>query len=384
MRIAALVAVAVVVPAHAYVYCDSPQKGLQQYEVHQALRKEIAQQRHVPLERHFSAVLAAHDAGRIADAEVGYEFGFFAVNRPERESLHRDWIKEMPRSRAAHLAESYYYMQRAWSARGGDWASKTSEVQFAAMADSMRKAGAALEASMKLARNSAPELTKAIELAKMGSGAEAVRRLYRQAIKEHPKTVSARAAYIWASVPQWGGSLEQIAQAVAEAKALPEDERRYLQSVADFATGNAYEHLHKDDVRAGESYHRAMEACPGLSDSALQLIYLYHRTRNWQGLERAATRYLERHPVSGWAFSQRGWAYLSQGKLNESFRDYEKATQLGDGKSFEALAWFHESGRGGAPQDWKKAIDLYMIAHDKGVEGARVKADRIRKVIGIK
>jgi tetratricopeptide (TPR) repeat protein len=381
---AAAIAIALVsAPAYGFVYCDDPSRGPPFYKARAELRKALAERRFADLERHFGGVLAAHESGRITDAEVDMEFGMFYASRAANEPLHADWVKANPKSRAARLAHAYYWIRRGWAARGGEVAAKTDKVQFAAMEHAFRKALGELEAGEAMSKKPTPEWARRIDVLKTFGAGEEMAALYAKAIARFPDTIAVRSQYAFASVPQWGGSLQRLAAIRADAAALPADDRRYAQWQIDNAIASGYAAM-KDTVREAEAYERAMPACKAFTDSAQRLIQIYGETRNFAGLIRAANHFIGADPRSGWALANRGWAYLSTNKLEEAFRDYEKAVELGHPGAYEHLAWFYEGGRGGAKQDFRTAIDLYMIAHSKGVAGAKEKADKVRAGTGLK
>lgn len=383
--VAALLVAACPVASHAYVYCDDLEQGYALGKAQHGWRKAMVERRFKELDAHFSSVLAAHDAGRVSDAEVAYEFGMFSSVRPADEPLHESWIKAHPKSRAARLARAYYFVARGWAARGTELAGKTSDIQFTAMAHAFDRAMADLDAAESLAKKPTPEWAERINILMTagGRGDELSTAIYRKAIKKYPDTFAVRTSYANASTPQWGGSFERLARIREEASSLPPDDRRYVQSRVDISIGDAYA-FRKEDAKAAQSYERAMSACKGFSDAAYKAMQIHAGTKNFPGLVSAAGHAIVRDPDSGWALSMRGWAYLSMNKLHDAFRDYEKAAKLGFPGAFEHLAWFYEGGRGGAPQDFRKAIDLYMIAHDKGVAGAKAKAEKVRAGTGLK
>lgn len=383
--IAALLIAVCPVASHAYVYCDSPEKGYALRKAQDERRKALVAGGFKELDAHFSSVLAAHDAGRVSDAEVAYEFGMFSTARAANEPLHESWVKAHPKSRAARLARAYYYAARGWAARGTELAGKTSDIQFTAMAHAFDRAMADLDAAESLAKRPTPEWAARIGILRAGGvrGDDPSTTIYRKAISKYPDTFAVRTSYADASAPQWGGSFERLTRIREEANSLPPDDRRYVQSRVDITIGDAYA-FRKEDAKAAQSYERAMSACAGFSDAAHRAMRIYAGMKNFPALVSAAGRAIEHNPDNGWALSMRGWAYLSMNKLHDAFRDYEKAAKLGLPSAFEHLAWFYEGGRGGAPQDFRKAIDLYMIAHEKGVSGAKEKADKVRAGTGLK
>jgi hypothetical protein len=381
-----LLAIAIAaVPALAFVHCDSAEKSLESWRNAEPWRKALAEKKVAELEKIFGGVLTAYAQDKITDADVNWDFGMFGTSRAANEPIHAEWVKAYPKSEAAHLAQAIYHISRAWAARGTDFSDKTAQTQFAAMEASFEKAWRALDAAEALSKRPTIESARRLEILKaFGSRAdEEGADIYRKALKRDPKAVQLRVYYIRSNAPRWGGSLQKMAQIGEEAKTLNPDDRRWVEYNVNLHTGADYD-LRKDDKRAAEYLERAMPMCPGQSGAAADAMHLYIRTKNYPALIAASTRYIALEPGEGWGWSTRAWAYTNSNKLYEAFKDYERGTQLGYGHSFAGLAWFYEGARGGATQDFRKAIDLYMIAYEKGVTDAKEKADKIRAGTGLK
>jgi tetratricopeptide (TPR) repeat protein len=372
--------------AQAYVYCDTPAQWPEAYKRQDEGRKALLERRFDDLDKYYGGILAQFDAGRITDGEVHVEFAAFARSYPRHEPLHAEWAKSRPRSRAAHLAQAYHWTERGWAGRGDQLASKTSDDQFAAMKSAFARALAALDASEAIAATPTPEWGQRIRILQTGAFRErgvSADTLYRKAIEKHPRTLITRAIYGDAAMPQWGGSFERLDQVRADAGKLPPDDRRYVESMVDVHIGNAHSFA-KDYRQAAKAYERALPGCPALVDAAKALLWIYADSKDHEALVRVATRYLQAYPATGHALVQRGYAYLQMARYPEAFRDFDKAAQLGNAHAYEHLAWMHEGGRGGAKQDYARAIELYMLAHAKGVAGTKEKADKVRAATGLK
>lgn len=371
-------------PSIAVPFCNSAEHWEAEYAERRVSRDHLAAGRYEPLEKRFGAVLAAHEAGRITDAEVATAFAAFEVSDARLEARLSEWVKAYPKSRAARLAQANYWTQRAWAARGTELSGKTSHIQFAAMQQAFRKAEKDLEAAEAMASKPTPEWALRIAILQhFSSRANEAGDLYRRALARHPDTISVRIAYAYASQPQWGGSFERIAAIARDVDGLAEAPLRYAAARIGRIAADAH-YFHKDVETATELYERAARLCPAEAGAASQLVEIYSSRQDFPALIATTTRLLEVYPDNGWTLGRRGWAYLRTQRFNEAFADFTRASQLGNAQAFESLAWLHEWGRGGAKQDYRKAIELYEIAHNKGVAGARQKADNIRKATGLK
>jgi tetratricopeptide (TPR) repeat protein len=371
--------------AHAYVYCDKPDEWPHLYQRQEANRKNLVERRFEALDGYFNKLFDDFEAGKRTDAEIDLEFRAFANAKPEYEPLMAEWKKLGPRSRAAQFASAFYWIQRGWAARGDQIAHKTSDEQFAAMTRAFERATRDLEAARQLAKTPTPELAQRIRILQSSSerGKETPTTIYEKAIKEFPRTLSVRTHYANASTPHWGGSFGRLDEIRKHAESLPPDDRRYVQSRVDDTIGDSYS-FRKDYKEAARAYERAAPACPALVDANKSLLWIHANEKNYAAQIPVATRYLEAYPNTTQVMLQRGYAYVTVGKYEEAFKDFNRAAQLGNGIAYEHLAWMHERGYGLPKYDYAKAIEYYMLADAKGVRGAREKADKIRAATGLK
>ena len=364
--------------ALAYFQCDSVEKSHAAFEALVPLKRALEQKDAAQLEGHFGKVLADYAHGKLTDAEADYGFRIFRVDRAENEPFHEAWIKAFPKSEAAFLAQANYYLTRAWAARGNDFASKTARSQFAAMEQAGAKAANALDSAAKLSKRPTLEAVVMLETVQLIGDQGSAAAIYHEALKRDPQAVRLRIRYIDEVQPRWGGSVEAIADVARGAKNLNEADRRYVEYWATYNVASDYA-LHKEDARAAELLERAMPMCPGLAAAARLGIDVYTRTKNYQSLVRAATFYVGANPSEGYGWYARAWANEHLPDHAAAFKDYQRAAQLDYAQAFEALAWFYEGGRGGAPIDHRKAYELYMTAYEKGSTTAKEKAEKVRK-----
>jgi tetratricopeptide (TPR) repeat protein len=201
--------------------------------------------------------------------------------------------------------------------------------------------------------------------------------MYQAAIRSHPSTVNLRVSYLVGRAARWGGSAAEIQQVVADAKNLPEGDRRYIEAEANAQM--AIDAQNYEGIAAAVPLNeRALALCPAYTGSARRLVYAYAGKRHPAKVLQLSNRILEQQPTDGEAYAYRAWAYGNDGKFNEAFADYQRATQLGYAKAYLELAGFYQMGIGGAPRDLQKALELCTAAEDKGVDGGKACADRMR------
>jgi tetratricopeptide (TPR) repeat protein len=370
-----------VTDAAAFELCDSASKLEEFRKVLPPVREAFREKRFDELDKRLNALLAAHEAGKITDAEANRVLRVFEVAVPANEPLHLDWLQAHPRSQAAHLALAAHYVARGFAARGSDLGNKTSDMQIQAMVDAFKKVLFVLDKADALSKKPTISLAHRISVATATGNHQESTRIYRKAIKDFPDTLQVRIRYLWASNPKWGGSMEQLAAIAEETKGLSEADRRYIRYLVLLEMGSAYLTI-DDDKLGAAAYDKSIPLCPGFDDGLEALMRIHTRTKNFDALLPAVERYLERYPRSGWAYSTRGWVNQEKKNWRASFDDYEKAVALGYGHAYQGLAWHYEWGKA-VPVDYKRAIELYMIADSHGVKGAREKAEKVSKGTGI-
>jgi tetratricopeptide (TPR) repeat protein len=262
---AALLFVLLPAPASAYLLCDDAAKLK---EFNQAIRTwngSLSDKRYAELDRHFSALHAAHESGKLTDAEVMRWYRLFESANAGNEPLHLEWIAAYPRSQAAYIALAVHMVERGFAARGRDFADKTSPLQFKGMADAFAKAIAALDKADTLSRKPTLSLAIRIRIAAAAGSKPDERQLYRTAITKYPDTLIARIRFIRVSHPKWGGSIEQLTGIATDAKSLPEADRRYVEYLVFQEIGSVLVDQ-RDWRRAAEVYEKSVPLCPGFDD----------------------------------------------------------------------------------------------------------------------
>ena len=381
-------------PARAFELCEEGKREAF-YRSIKPLENLAKEKKFDELDKGMNAMLAAHEAGKLSDQLVHRAFQHYDSAHAGWEPLLREWVAKYPRSQAARLALGYHLTARGWGARGGKYSDKTSQEQFAEMERYFREALKVYGEADALGKKPTLSIAQRIWMSRstpaLGLDAD---RLYRTAIKAYPDTLQVRVRYLEMSEPKWGGSLPQMASLIDDAKGMPESDRRYVEYLV-------YEHIagvywcSEVDCSASEGtpsgkyakqivelYEKSIPLCPGLDNSLSSLMRYQELRRNYPGLIANASKMIERHPRDAKAFYMRGEGYSNLHKYKEAFADIARAAELGHAYANKELAWFYESGTV-VPKDVRKAIDLYLLADERNIKGARAEAERLGKASGI-
>lgn len=378
---AALLAAFLFAPsALAYVECESIAAFNERIRIRAPIGEALAAKRFAEVDRHFSRNLADMAAGKITDMDVAFEFGLFSTDRPDREALHAGWIKAFPKSEAAYLAQARYFTYRGWQARGSNVVGKTSASQFASMEEWFQRAWKSLDAAEQLSKHPTPEWAARIEILRTAGGREAARSLYEKALASYPTTVMVRQRYLSGQAMRWGGSERQVLQVVAEAKGLPEPDRRYLEAEALHDLAIDADNFRKDTDAATRHYERMFSLCPAFVRPAHRLARLYMDKRELAMSIDVSTRIIAQVPSDGEAYWARGWALGMGSKVNEAFGDLQRAAQLGYARAYVDLGGMYQVGAG-TPRDLKKALEMCTAGYERGEAEGKVCADRVRALM---
>lgn len=383
----AIAAVLLSLPLHAHAnpLCDSQQRREELYRSMVPFKDALKERRYADLDRHFNSLLINVKAGQINDNEAGRWFAYaFNSESVAAGPLHREWMEQFPRSQAARIAGAYYYVTRGYAARGRKFASDTAQEQFEAMTREFKRALVLLEEADGIGPKSSLAVSERINMAAAMGGRSSgdVRKLYEQGLRDFPRSLQIRIAYIAKSPPKWGGSIEQLTAIEGEAANLPPADRRYVRYVVLNEIGGVYEMLEQKDL-AVDAYAKSLPLCPGFDDALQRLIALYQAAKNLDALLPLLDESIARHPTKGDAYATRGWLYGERKMWERSHQDYKKAAEYGSPYGFSGLAWHYEKGMAVAT-DYPKAVELYELAYTRGDKSARQKADNVRRGAGIK
>ena len=369
-------------PAQANEFCDVQGSVEAYWRGVSAATRALREKRFDAAETFFGGAIKAFEAGALSDAHVGRAFNAFGARDAAMETALREWARRYPESAAAHLALAHFYVNSGYTARGTASANETTESQFEAMAESFEKARPEILAAEQRLKKASPAAALAIVLGRAVGGHARTQQVYREALRKWPDTLQVRIQYIHSALPQWGGSLEELQGIVAESRTLPQADQRYIRYLVLEAQGDYAQVIAKEADRSKAYYVQAVPLCPGVDGALRKLIELRSRTRDMAGVVESSTEFVARHPHDGYGFAMRAYGNEQLHRDALALPDYQRSAELGYWKAYYNLGFFYEFGRV-VPKDPRKAIDLYLVADQHQVEGARTRAERLSKASGI-
>jgi len=213
-------------------------------------------------------------------------------------------------------------------ARGGGWASETSDRQFKAMEQFYSRAAADLKESLKRQEQNIVSYCTLLRMVKNTDDDEFARRVLAKALELSPASYQVRAAYLVGITPRWGGSYEKMAAFVDEAKG-------HVKANAKLAVLPGFIYLDAGSMqRTSKNYEKAEELLTkALSYGGLGTFY-QERAHIRQALERYdkaledINRGIEIWPHEGFYFYRRSVILANLKRMDEALRDIETADLL--------------------------------------------------------
>jgi tetratricopeptide (TPR) repeat protein len=280
----------------------------------------------------------------------------------EEDDYTSRWLKAAPEDPYAILLRARFLIDKAWSERGQEFASKVP-------IERMRRAVALAKEASVLAKRAValePRLVPAYELliragALTGDRGQSAAAL-RDALHQSPHSYYARAIALDFLQPKWGGSLEQMDHLVEEAqKHLHANPRLILLRVERASLdGDAFS-ARGQHGPALDAYKRALALGPDLS-TVEAAVYAAQQTGRLIDVVMFASQGLRFSRTPGWMLTTRGTALERLGELPRALRDYAKAAELApaDPDPQYRMAWLEHQRQNfeAAERHYLKVLEL--------------------------
>jgi TPR repeat protein len=334
-------------------------KGLLKEKHYAALEDEL-QSRQLQIQR-----------GEVSDELLRLDFESAFDSDPAIEPLLTEWISSYPHSYVARTARAFHYVAAAYSKRGTEFVSATSEEQFNAMEQQFKKASLDLNKALLLSEKPTLAYAEQISLARASCNYGTVAQVLRAANKKCPKSLAIKVAGAFALNPKWGGSFEELDQLVAFAEAAGMDvkEIAVLKYRIEIEKGNYFEVVTKQKSRAATHYRSAGELCEAYLpwENAIRTSYSID---DWANVIVAADRLLKLNPKNSDTIQRRGWAYENTKQMALAVKDYKTAAEMGNPWAQNKLGWILWQGTD-LPKDVARAKKLFEQAAAQGNKNAQ-------------
>ena len=273
----------------------------------------------------------------------------FEVQSVDYEMIFSDWIAFSPELWQPYISRASYYVHNGWESRGGAWAFKTSNEQFANMHLYFNKA----EKDLKTCIEIKPELYLAydrlISINTAGSGKSLKEAIIQQAVQKFPNSFIVMSSAAWANEPRWGGTYEQM-EAIADSAAPYLMDNPELSVLYGFIYRDQADRLdrRKKYRKAEKLYKKALQYgldCPTCNDFAMLYYYRFDDPQKALGIIN-----------QGMAFSpNRAQSYSIRARIYFKLKDYDNS--LNDLGTAEKIAITNEDIS--EMREWASATLVY-------------------------
>ena len=215
---ASVFAVALVVSANAQSPRDPPDTPAETASRRESLTL-LRQARFDALDRKMNGLQRAYELGQLEDESLLHHFRAFYDTTADLELRYNAWIAAYPNSYAARLARGIYYRYLGLQARGTRYISETSPQQLELMSGYMAKAMPDYEESLRLTTKPLLSYHAILAVAMLEGNDELSKAMLAESLRIDPKNFVVRYKYFVALQTRWGGSLKQMLDFSAKARA---------------------------------------------------------------------------------------------------------------------------------------------------------------------
>lgn len=176
----------------------------------------LKNQQYTDIERFLQDKHAKYNAKTIDDQDLLEIYRAFYEANPKLEKYYNAWIGKFPKSYPAHLSRGIFYKKLGAEARGDQYASKTTQKQWAGMNAFLEKSIDDLRASLQL--NNKPVITYVhiMDIYKHYGMREEIHALLMESLKVSPDNFVVRRKFMHTLSPRWGGNVDVMKKFLAE------------------------------------------------------------------------------------------------------------------------------------------------------------------------
>jgi tetratricopeptide (TPR) repeat protein len=175
------------------------------------LRSLLYHKRFAELTSHFEQFQAAFEADPRKEYWPMDAADAFDSSEPQLNEPLDAWVKATPGSFAPYLARGTHLVSVGYASRGGRWAKDTASEDFAAMGKALNLGIADLDKALALRPHLVAALRRKIVALRADCDMPGMKQALDSALAFCPSCYQVRVAYIYAILPRWCGSYEEMA-----------------------------------------------------------------------------------------------------------------------------------------------------------------------------
>lgn len=339
----------IVTPLFLVLMMTPPVQGAMAAEPGGGYDADVARVRELFESRQFTkltALLEKYEAS--CDRDIRYEYaaqnGFeaFDLFTPSYKALLDDWVRSAPGSWVPLTARASYSTRAGWKARGGKWASETTDEKFRRMRDHFESAVRDLQASLRIRPRQLHAYDLLMQIVQNCEGQETGAQIAGKVLEHYPNSYLLRRRQMLSLTPRWGGSYDAMARLARESAPYAGKNAR-LKTLPGFVSWDKA----KMAMFAGE-YGKSIP----LFEKALSfgenwnfvydLSECYRLAKMYDRALEMANRAIALEPLSSDAYGLRSKIFFAQGNLiqaMESLKSMERTERTGREEASEIREW---------------------------------------------
>lgn len=196
------------------------------------------------------------------------------------EALLDEWVQSYPDHYQPYLARASYYCRMGWDARGGKFASETSDDQIESMKNFFAKANADIKTVLTKKQDNIMPYYLLININKAVGDTNSVKAIAQMAVEKCPGSFRIRSTYLLAIAPRWGGTYEEMGH-------FADRSQQYASINPRIALLQGYVYYEAGvEQRISKNYGKALELVDKAISFGDSALFYAERARIYQALER--------------------------------------------------------------------------------------------------
>jgi hypothetical protein len=336
--------------------------------------------KYAELDAQMNGIQAAYEHGKTDDITVQNAFRAFYGPDPSLEPYYVAWIKRYPNSYAAHLALGIYYKYQGREARGGAYASETSQGRFNLMDLAFASALPELNKSLALTQKPTVTYVHLMDIAAHAGDRSTADAELNAANRTDPHNFIVRMKYMEVMRPRWLGRPGDMQAFYDRCKAdhLSQAQLDILQVVILEDDASIRQDNDADNTVVRDEYAKAIAfAAPHASwlspgeyeDMLEQASSLSFQIKDYKAAFKYADLGIKVAPNSADMFKLHGVSNIELGRNKEAAVDLETSANLGNEWSQLYVGELYAKGEI-VPKDLRKARGFFEAAAKQGSKEA--------------
>jgi TPR repeat protein len=307
------------------------------------------------------------ESGQISANTHGRYLGAFSLDRADFEDNFNQFVEKSGKHAIAYLGRGIYFQGRAWAARGGEYASKTSAQKFAQMDSYISKANADLEQADKLLASCDQCLSRRINMARADCRRNVAESLLAEALRRNPSSIYPPRAFVNFLEPKWCGKAGEAGRFIEEfASKYPTSP--VLNQLRSILMSQKADQLKRAGSigEAAEAYLQAVS----LNSERTELLVESATLMNKQSRYQEALELIDLTQAAGvtsrWSRETRAWSLLQLRRVDEAIEELQLAIDQGsDWATQQLTAMWANGARYGNKSDLSRALELCKQAVER-------------------